>query len=81
MADTNDEQQLTASTARGRAIFTFNVRDFVVSAQRYPSHAGIVLAAQRSWTLLRLIVALDRFLSENRADDVAGKVVWLNRWG
>ena len=62
--DTDDENQLLGTTARGRCIFTFNIHDFVALAQRYPKHGGIVLAAQVSWTLSGLIVALDRLLSE-----------------
>lgn len=79
--DASDEQQLLGATAEGRAIFTFNIRDFVVLAERYPSHRGILLAAQSSWTLSQLIAALDRFLSEKTAEEVAGQVLWLNAWG
>lgn len=78
--DASDEAQLLEATAHGRCIFTFNVRDFVVLAQRYPSHGGIILAAQTSWTLSGLIAALDRLLSETQADDWVGQVCWLNDW-
>lgn len=43
--DASDETQLLQATAQGRCIFTFNVRDFIVLAQRYPRHGGIILAA------------------------------------
>lgn len=72
-ADANDETQLLTATAHGRCIFTFNVRDFVVLAQRYARHGGIILAAQASWSLPGLIVALDRLLSETEAED------WISR--
>lgn len=78
--DASDETQLLEATARGRCVFTFNVRDFVVLAQRYPSHGGVILAAQTSWTLSGLITALDRLLSETQADDWVGQVRWLNDW-
>ena len=78
--DANDETQLLGATAQGRCIFTFNVRDFLVLAQRYPRHGGIILAAQRSWTLFDLIAALDRLLSETEAGDWNGQVRWLNQW-
>jgi Domain of unknown function (DUF5615) len=79
--DASDETQLLRSTAQGRSIFTFNVRDFVVLAQQYPQHGGIILAAQNSWSLSDLIAALDRLLSEAEATDWVGQVDWLNRWG
>jgi hypothetical protein len=78
--DASDEAQLLGATAQGRCIFTFNVRDFVVLAQRYPRHGGIILAAQPSWKLSDLIVALDRLLSETEAADWVGQVRWLNQW-
>jgi len=78
--DASDEAQLLGATAHGRCIFTFNVRDFLVLAQRYPQHGGIILAAQKSWTLSGLIAALDRLLSETEAADWIGQVRWLNQW-
>jgi hypothetical protein len=72
--DASDEAQLLGATAQGRCIFTFNIRDFIVLAQSYPRHGGIILAVQRSWTLSDLITALDRLLSETEADDWAGQV-------
>jgi hypothetical protein len=78
--DASDEVQLLGATAQGRITFTFNVRDFVVLARRYPHHGGIVLAAQSSWRLGDLAPALDRLLTETDAGDWAGRVEWLNRW-
>lgn len=77
--DASDEVQLLRATAQGRCIFTFNVRDFIALAARYPQHGGIILAAQSKWTLPEMIEALDRLLSE---PDVswAGHVRWLNDW-
>lgn len=78
--DASDEAQLLTATAQGRCVFTFNVRDFVVLAQSYPRHGGVILAAQASWTLSGLVVALDRLLSETEAEDWIGQVRWLNDW-
>ena len=78
--DASGEAQLLATTAQGRCIFTFNVRDFVVLAQGYPRHGGILLAAQASWTLSELVMALDRLLSETEAEAWPGQVRWLNDW-
>lgn len=78
--DATDEQQLLGATAQGRVIFTFNIRDFQYLATRYPHHAGIVMAAQRSWRLPTLIRALDRLLTETDNAFWSGQVQWLNRW-
>ncbi len=78
--DATDDAQLLRATAQGRCVFSFNVRDFVVLAQRYPHHGGIILAAQRSFGLSELIGALDRLLIETDAADWPGQVRWLNQW-
>lgn len=78
--DATDETQLLGATAQGRCIFTFNIRDFLVLAQRYPNHSGIILAAQNSWNLSALIAALDCMLLETKAADWNGQVRWLNQW-
>jgi hypothetical protein len=78
--DASDEQQLLGATAQGRAIFTYNIRDFVVLGERYRSHAGIILARQRSMNLSELIDALDRRLRETDARAWIGQTRWLNHW-
>ncbi len=76
--DARDEEQLLGATAQGRCLFTFNIRDFTALAAAYPRHGGIILAAQRRWTLSELIDALDRVLATAEAEDLVGQVRWLN---
>lgn len=78
--DASDEMQLLGATLHGCCLFTFNIADFSVLAERYPRHAGIILAVQRDWTLSSLIQALDRLLAETVAEDWVGQVRWLNDW-
>lgn len=78
--DASDEMQLLGASAHGCCIFTFNIRDFVLLARRYPRHAGIILAVQRDWTLSSLIPALERLLSATEAQEWIGQVRWLNEW-
>ncbi len=78
--DASDEGQLLGATAQGRAIFTYNIRDFIVLGKCYPQHAGIVLARQQSLSLNELIHALDRVLRETNADEWVGQTRWLNDW-
>jgi len=78
--DASDDAQLVGATAQERCIFTFNIRDFMILAERYPQHCGIILAAQSSWTLSSLISALDQLLSETQAEEWSGQVRWLNQW-
>ena len=78
--DATDEQQLLGATAQGRAIFTYNIRDFITLGEKYPHHAGIILARQQSLTLNELIHALDRVLRETDAEQWNGQTRWLNEW-
>lgn len=78
--DASDETQLLGATAQGRAIFTYNIRDFIALGQRHPRHAGIILAYQRSMSLREMINALDRVLRETDANEWIGQTRWLNDW-
>ena len=76
--DASDEQQLLGATAQGRCIFTFNIRDFMVLAERYPHHSGIILSTQKPMS--ELLRAMDKLLSETTAEDWIGQLRWLNDW-
>jgi len=74
------KQQLLGATAQGRVIFTYNIRDFQNLATRYPHHAGIISAAQPSFSLHELIELLDKSLSTTTANEWIGQVRWLSYW-
>ena len=76
--DASDVQQLLGSTAQGRSIFTFNIRDFAALAKKYPHHGGIILSTQRP--MPELLKALDCLLSETSVEDWAGQIRWLSDW-
>ncbi len=76
--DAHDDVQLLGATAQGRCIFTFNARDYVSLAKRYPHHGGIILSSQR--TMPELLKALDTLLSETEAEDWPGQVRGLCDW-
>ena len=78
--DASDEGQLLGATAQGRAIFTYNIRDFIVLGKRYPHHAGIILTRQRSMSLNEMIHGLDCILRETDANEWIGQTRWLNEW-
>jgi hypothetical protein len=78
--DADDETQLLGATAQRRCIFTFDIADYTALAKRYPQHGGIVLVAQSGMTLSEMISALDRLLSETKAEDWPGQVRWLGDW-
>ena len=77
--DASDEAQLLGATKQMRCIFTFNVKDFTVLAAQIPQHSGILLAAQKSWSLPELIRALDRVMSETQSQNLQNQVRWLSK--
>ena len=77
--DASDIEQILGATNQGRAIFTFNIRDFSVLAKRYPQHQGIILAAQSRWSPSQLIRSLHDLLSSTRENELAGQLIWLPR--
>lgn len=76
--DASDEYQLLGSTAQGRCIFTFNIRDFVVLSQIYPLHSGIILSSQKP--LPMILNPLNRLLGELDSEAMRGQIRWLNDW-
>ena len=78
--DATDAEQLLLATTHGRCILTFNIGDFMRLAQKHPAHGGIVLAQQKDWSLASLIAAVDKMLTQTRAEEWPGRVRWLNEW-
>ena len=78
--DASDETQLLGATAHQRCILTFNIGDFMRLAQVHPHHGGIVLAQQKAWDPASLIAALDKLLTQTRAEEWPSCVRWLNDW-
>ena len=84
MLERTDAEQLEYARAQGRVLYSFNVGDFYRLHAAYSregkSHAGIILAQQRSYTageqkrrLLRLIASLS-------AEDLQNRVEFLSAW-
>lgn len=78
--DASDLIQLLWAAAQYRVLFTFNIKDFLHLARKFPDHHGILLANQRSHTLGELILLLDRVLTDSQAEDFTGRVRWLTDW-
>jgi predicted nuclease of predicted toxin-antitoxin system len=74
-----DEQQLAFATNEGRAILTFNIRDFAPLHERWSaggrSHAGIIVSRQlgsRQYGLLlqRMLRLLNHFTAEELTSNI-----------
>ena len=78
-ATLTDFQQLMFAAESGRALFTFNVADFVVLGAAWQAagrqHAGIILSPQVSLTLA--LQRVSRLLNRMSAADLLSQIVWL----
>ena len=75
----SDDEQLSFSTHDGRAIVSFNHRDFLQLAIQWQarglSHAGIILSKELA--LPELTRRLHRFITEYREINLTNQVIWL----
>jgi hypothetical protein len=78
----SDERQLEVAAAQGRALYSFNIKDYMPIHSRFleqgKSHAGIVLAAQSRYSIgeqLRRILSL---IAAKSSEDMKDQVVFLS---
>ena len=75
----SDEAQLAFATSQGRAILTFNHKDFLQLARQWHetgrSHAGIILSKELA--IPDLIRRLHRFITQYATMDLTNCVIWL----
>jgi hypothetical protein len=81
----SDAEQLTFASDQGRAIFTFNIRDFAPLHEQWlatgRTHAGIIVSQQmgrRQYGLL--LERMQRLLEHFMADDLRGNLVHLEQF-
>ena len=82
----DDETQLSAAAAEGRAIVTNNIRDFVPMHTRWlagkrPPHAGIVVFPQQEFAVGEAVRRLARLSQAVSAEEMKNRLEWLNGWG
>lgn len=75
----SDEAQLAFATSHGRAILTFNHKDFLQLAKQWHEtgriHAGIILSKELA--IPELIRRLHRFITLYVTTDLTNRVIWL----
>jgi predicted nuclease of predicted toxin-antitoxin system len=79
-----DPEQLTFATTENRAIYTFNVADFVRLHTAYlaesKSHAGIILADRSRHSVGEQIRRTLHLLASKNADDMRDTIEFLSNW-
>jgi Domain of unknown function (DUF5615) len=77
-----DEQQLELATAQHRALYSFNVKDYMPLHSRFlgegKSHAGIILAEQRQYSIGEQLRRLLTLVSTKSAEEMRDQVMFLS---
>ena len=77
-----DEQQLQFAAEHGRALYSFNIRDYMPLHNRFleqgKSHAGIILAEQRQYSVGEQLRRLLLLVATQSAEEVTDRVVFLS---
>ncbi len=78
----SDEQQLEFAASQGRAIYSFNVKDYLLLHARFlergVTHSGIILAAQDSFSVGEQMRRILRLIAERTAEEMQNQCVFLS---
>ena len=80
-----DNEQLSYAASHERALYSFNVADFMALHTLYMAegkhHAGIVLAQQQRYNIGEQMRRLLKLVGTKSADKMRDKVEFLSAWG
>ncbi len=75
-----DDQQLAFATSQGRALVSFNAKDFLPLAQQWEtihrSHAGLILS--KEWPIPELLRRFRRLLHHHQSETFENMILWLS---
>ncbi|HEX2472717.1 MAG TPA: DUF5615 family PIN-like protein [Nitrososphaera sp.] len=85
MLGRDDIDQLEFAKQEGRVIYTYNVSDYYQLHTEYliegKSHAGMILAHQRKFTIGEQIRRILKLIATLSAEDMQDRAEYLSRWG
>jgi hypothetical protein len=80
-----DDQQLDYATSQERVLYSFNVRDFSAlhmrCLERGISHAGIIVAHQKHYSIGEQMRRLLNLMEAVNADGMRDQMIYLSEWG
>lgn len=85
LRDASDIEQLAHAAAQGRALYSFNIGDFMALHTSYlaggKDHAGIILARQRRYGVGEQMRRLLRLAQMTSAEEMRNRIEFLGAWG
>ena len=84
MINREEEEHLTAASAAGRTLFTYNVGDCCALHQRCMSegrtHAGIIVTPQQQYSLGEELRRIMRLYSRRKAEQMPNRLEFISSW-
>jgi hypothetical protein len=85
MIDRSDADHLRQATSEDRAVYSFNICDFVALHGQWTAtgkqHAGIVLGAQQRYSVGEQMRRLLHLLNNIAAERMRSRLEYLSNWG
>jgi uncharacterized protein with PIN domain len=85
LINTPDEEHLTFAATNGRALYSFNVADYMILHSTHlaiaKEHTGIILAQQQRYSVGEQMRRLLRLISMKPAERMRSAVEFLSQWG
>ena len=84
MLGRSDQEQLNWSSEQKRVIYSFNIGDYCKLHRDYmfagKTHAGIVLAPQRQYSIGQQLTGLLKLVAANSSEDMIDKLIFLDSY-
>jgi len=84
MVNRTDEEHLVHASRVGRALYSFNIRDYTSLHEQWidsgREHFGIILASQRRYSLGEQQRRLLRILARRSAGEMRSRLEYLSTW-
>jgi hypothetical protein len=84
MINRPDEDHLTAASASGRVLFTYNAADYCALHQMWMNskntHAGIIVAPQQQYSVGEELRRIMRLFSRCAAEQMQNRLEFLSSW-
>jgi Domain of unknown function (DUF5615) len=85
LTSSTDEEHLDCAIANGRALYSFNVRDFMALHADFlaagKNHSGIILGQQQRYSVGEQMRRLVRLSQLRSAESMRNRVEFLSAWG
>jgi hypothetical protein len=84
MIERLDEEHLEYATSLGRVLYSFNIPDFArlhkVYADEGRSHAGLILARQKQYSVGEQLRRLLKLMAARSQEEMINRVEYLSAW-